>query len=378
MPQRDVVVVGAGPAGISAALALRDVGVGALVLDRAEQVASSWRSRYDRLRLNSPRGLSHLPGRRFPAGTAKFPTRDQVVEYLDGHAREVEVQLGVHVDRIAPDRGRWIVHTSGSEIRTRQVIVATGYERQPLTPDWPGRESFTGRLLHSGDYGNPEPYRGARVLVVGAGCSGMEIAYDLVEGGAAKVCMAVRTPPNIVLREGPGGLPGDYIGLTLMRLPVRFGDWLANVGREHDLGDLSEYGLPVPQEGVFARMKRLGVAPAVVDRPVIEAIKDGRIEVVRGVESLDATGVNLSGGARVEPDAVICATGYRAGLEPLVGDLDVLDSRGVPNAMYARPAAPGLRFLGYVRRPAALGYMATEAKRAAKAIARELREATVA
>ena len=106
---------------------------------------------------------------------------------------------------------------------------------------------------------------------------------------------------------------------------------------------------------------------------MIEAIKAGRIEVVRGVESLDADGVSLSDGARVEPDAVVCATGYRRGLEPLVGHLGALDARGLPRAVGAEPAAPGLRFIGYVPRPGMIGQSAKDAKRAAKAIARELR-----
>jgi hypothetical protein len=95
---------------------------------------------------------------------------------------------------------------------------------------------------------------------------------------------------------------------------------------------------------------------------------------VRGVESLDATGVELNDGARGEPEVLICPTGYRRGLEPLVGHLGVIDERGRPNAVGRRPAAPGLRFIGYVPRPAGLGYMAKETKRAAKAIAGELRD----
>ena len=206
--------------------------------------------------------------------------------------------------------------------------MATGYENEPVIPDWSGREHFKGRLLHSREYKNPEPFHGQQVLVVGPGCSGMEIAYDLAEGGAAKVWLSARTPPNIMLREGPGSFPGDMIAVALLRTPVRFADAFTRFGRRMDLGDLTEYGLPIPDEGVFARMHRLGVAPAIVDKEVIEAIKAGRIEVVRGVESLDATAVQLADGERVEPDAVICATGYRRGLEPLVGHLGVLGERG--------------------------------------------------
>jgi hypothetical protein len=229
--------------------------------------------------------------------------------------------------------------------------------------------------MHSSEYRNPAPFKGKRVLVVGPGCSGMEIAYDLAEGGASTVWLSARTPPNIILRAGPAGLPGDIVAVALLRVPPRISDPFARFGRKQDLGDLTEYGLPVPDEGVFTRLRRTGQAPAIVDPEVIGAIKDGRIEVVRGMESLDETGVELADGGRVEPDAVICATGYRRALEPLVGHLDVLDERGLPRARGSMPAAPGLRFIGYVPRPGGLGYMGKESRKAARAIARELRAA---
>src|SRR5215218_6716025 len=183
---------------------------------------------------------------------------------------------------------------------------------------------------------------------MGPGCSGMEIAYDLAEGGASKVWLSARTPPNILLRTGPGGLPGDVIGVTLLRVPPRISDPVARFGRKQDLGDLTEYGLPIPAEGVFTRLRRTGQAPAIVDVEVIDAIKDDRIEVVRGVASLDETDVELADGARVEPDVVICATGYSRVLEQLVGHLGVLDEHGMPRSLAEKAPAPGLRFIGYV------------------------------
>jgi cation diffusion facilitator CzcD-associated flavoprotein CzcO len=369
----DVVVVGAGAAGLSAALALKDLGLRPLVLERGDGVATSWRGRYDRLRLNSARWFSHLPNRPFPDGTPTFPSRDQLIAHIERHAREpgLEFLFGAQVERIEHRDGAWVALMKGGVVRARQMIVATGYDRSPRIPDWPGRDRFQGRLLHSAEYRNGESFRDRRVLVVGPGSSGMEIAFELAERGATQVWLSARTPPNIFLREGPGGLPGDVIAQVMLRFPVRLADAVARFGRRMDVGDLAEYGLPVPDEGVFARLRRLGVAPAIVDREVIDAIKARRFEVVAGVESLDACGVNLAGGERVEPDAVISATGYGRGLEPLVGHLGVLGDDGLPKALGERPAADGLRFIGYVPRPGMLGYAAKEAKRAARAIARE-------
>jgi hypothetical protein len=224
-------------------------------------------------------------------------------------------------------------------------VVATGYENKAVIPDWPGRESFTGMLLHSSEYRNPATFQGRDVLVVGPGCSGMEIAHDLATGGAAKVWLAVRTPPNILLRASPGPVPNDVVGVALLKLPTKFADKVTRSGQRSDLGDLSEYGLPFPEEGVFARIARHGGEPTIVDKEVIEAIKSRRF----------------------------CATGYQRNLEPLVGHLGVLDGHGVPHAVGGKEAAKGLRFIGFVPRPGALGYIAKEGRLAAQAIARELR-----
>ena len=375
MAEHEVVVIGAGQAGIASALALKDRGIAAIVVDEADQVASRWQGRYDRLRLNSSRPTSHLPGRPYPKGTPMFPTRDQVVEHIQGHARDagLELLLGTRVERLSRGNGGWTVETGNGELGARQVVLATGYEDEPLVPDWDGRESFAGDVIHSADYRNADRFESRKVLVVGPGCSGMEIAHDLAMGGAAKVWLAVRTPPTIISRAGPGGLPGEWIGMALLYFPTRFADAFARFGSRQDFGDLNEYGLPVPEEGLMTRFRRDGTVPSIVDSEVIDAIKEGAVEVVGAVESLDSTGVALADGSRVEPDAIICATGYRRALEPLVGHLGVLDYRGRPAIAAPKPAAAGLRFVGYTSRPGALGFMSRQAKRSAKAVARELR-----
>ena len=289
MSERQIVVVGAGQSGLSAALSLKDVGLDPLVLERADAVASAWRGRYDRLKLNTWRAHSHLPDRPFPKGTPTFPARDQVVRHLERHAAEegLEFRLGTEVERIDRDGDRWLVTTREDNIRSPQVVVATGYENDPFVPDWPGRDRFEGELLHARDYKRPAPYAGKRVLVVGPGCTGMEIAFDLAEGGAAKVWLAARTPPNVMLREGPGGVPGDVIGSVLLHTPVRFADWFAHFGRPHGPRR------PDRARASGARGGRvLAVAPARAwrrrssTRTSSRRSRTGAIEIVRGVESL--------------------------------------------------------------------------------------------
>jgi cation diffusion facilitator CzcD-associated flavoprotein CzcO len=374
MTEHDVAVVGAGPAGVSVALSLRDRGLHPLLIDRADHVASSWRSRYDRLKLNTGRPFSHLPNRPYPKGTPMFPTRDDVIAHLDRHAGEdgIELRLGTQAQRIERTHGGWRVRTSTGDVDARQVVIATGYQNTAYVPQFPGADGFTADLLHSSEYRNPDPYQGRRVLVVGSGSSGMELAHDLATGGAAKVWLAVRTPPNILLRSLPGGLPGDLIARPLYRLPVRVADAIGRAARRKDLGDLTEFGLPIPDEGTMARVKYHDQVPALVDMEVIDAIRDGAVEVVATVESFDGDKVVLVDGSGLDPHAVVLATGYRPGLEPLVGHLGVLDAKGKPVVWGEQPAAPGLRFIGYDVRPSLIGYMAKQSRRMAKRIAREL------
>ena len=361
------VVIGAGPAGLATAAQLRRRGVPVLVLERAGAVGSSWRGRYDRLRLNSSRPFSKLPGARYPAGTPMFPSRDQVVAYLEDYARdnELEIRFRTRVERLEPHGGGWCLETSTGDLTADHVIVAAGYEHTFWVPRWPGRDRFERRLIHSAEYQNAEQFRGADALVVGSGSSGMEIAYDLAEGGAARVRLAVRTPPNIIIREPLGPL---LARLVVKLLPTARADRLMSAVRRRKLGDLSAVGLPEPEEGVVSRLKRLGVAPAILDHEVIDAVKEGRIEVVAGVEALDERGVTLADGARIEPDALIAATGYRRGLEAMVGHLGVLGEHGAPVTTVSE-AAPGLRFVGYVPQPGLIGRFGKEARTVAREIA---------
>ena len=373
----DVLIVGAGPAGLAAAAELGRRRISALVLERGESVATSWRRRYDRLRLNTSRWTSNLPHARYPKAAGLFPSRDHVVAHLEDYAvrNSIEIGSGTIVERVDRDDHHWTLTTSAGQMTAAQLIIATGHQHTPLIPVWPGRERFSGRLLHSAEYRNPREFHGADVLVVGPGCSGMEIAYDLAEGGASRVRVAVRTQPNIILRQA-GPLPGDVPAALMYRLPPHIGDRQTRLVRRLTIGDLSAQGLVPPKEGIMSRVHREGKAPAILDKPVIDAIKQRRIEIVAAVDSFDVTGVVLADRTRLEPHVVIAATGYTTGLETLVGHLGVLDVSGVPLIHGGRAARPGLRFIGYQPRPAQIGYVGAEATHAAKQITKALKSST--
>ena len=346
---REAAVVGAGPAGLAAAAMLRRAGVDVVVVDKAERVGASWRGHYDRLHLHTVRWLSHLPGYRFSARHGRWVSRDGVVRYLEGYARHhrLDLELGTAVERIDRDGDGWVLRTSRGDLRARHVVVATGYNHTPYLEDWPGRDGFEGELVHASGYRNPEPFRSRDVLVVGSGNTGAEIAVDLVEGGAGRVRLAVRTPPNFVLREA-NGVPSPVPGVLLRHLPPKVVDRVIRAVQRQVIPDLSEHGLPWPERGVYTRIVEDDVIP-IIDVGLIGAVQRGEVEIVSGLVGFEGPAALLADGSRLEPDAVIVATGYRRGLEPLVGHLGVLGENGRPlvHGPETAPAAPGLHFIGY-------------------------------
>ncbi|MFF4266875.1 flavin-containing monooxygenase [Streptomyces virginiae] len=378
---RPVYVIGAGPGGLAAAAALRARGVRAVVVEKSDGVGASWRRHYDRLRLHTTRRLSALPGLPMPRRFGRWVSRDDVVRYLEKYAEfhELELVTGVEVTRIEPagpegegeGEGGWILHASGGrELAAAAVVVATGFNHTPALPDWPGRDAYEGRLLHAREYRNPQPYAGQDVLVVGVGNTGAEIAVDLVEGGAARVRLAVRTAPHI-MRRSTAGWPAQRSGILVRRLPARLVDRLGALVAKASVPDLSAYGLPRPTTGLYSRVKQ-GSIP-VQDVGLIDAVRGGKVEPVAAVEAFDGAEVVLADGSRIAPDTVIAATGYRRALEELVGHLGVLDERGRPCTQGARsPAqAPGLYFTGFSNPISGMfREMAMDAEKIAKAISR--------
>ena len=328
---------------------LERLGVSTVILERSDQVGSSWRSRYDGLRLNTLGWMSTQPGYHGGYGPRHFPTRDEWVRYLEGYAARhaLRIRFDTDVVRIDRDTEGWRVESSDGAFTCRLVVVATGHDREPTIPDWPGRESFTGELIHAAEYRNPEPFRNRDVLVVGPNVTGSELAFFLADGGARRVRVAARTPPNI-LRRCRLGLPLNPTAVLLDHLPARLGDRMAGLTQRLMFGDLSTYGLPRPRLGVVSTNRERRQGP-VIDDGFVGAVKRGDIEIVAGVEALDRADVVLSDGCRIQPDVVIAATGYSRGLEPLVGQLGLLDDAGYPTVLGGdEPSgAPGLHFVGY-------------------------------
>jgi putative flavoprotein involved in K+ transport len=347
--RHEAVVIGAGPAGLAAAAMLVKRGIETVVLERAADVGASWRSHYDRLHLHTIRWLSGLPGKPISRKEGPWVSREGVVRYLEDYAREfgLHVRTGAEVHAVGREGDEWKVESSVGPIRSRWAVIATGFNGRPYLPDWPGTNSFQGELIHSSEYRNAEPYRGKSVLVVGTGNSGAEICVDLVEGGAGDVFLSVRTPPNI-LRRDVAGFPTQALGVVMRKLPVRLVDRMTALAQRVTVGDLSKHGLPRAPRGMYSRAVQDDQIP-ILDVGLIGLLKAERLRVVGAVEGFEGTDVLLAEGDRLRPDAVIAATGFRRGLEPLVGRLGLVGRNGRP-AVHGRethPEAPNLFFIGF-------------------------------
>lgn len=350
---RPVVVVGGGLAGLATLSELRRRGVDAIVLDEAPEIGSSWAQRHDSLRLNSVRWLSHMPGLRMPATWGSWPTRDNMVTYTRAYAgpHRDAIRHGVRVERIsAGDNGSgWIVETDAGRWEAEDVVVATGLYREPELPSWPSLSTFSGRLVHADRYRSPADHEGESVIVVGPGVSGVDISSDLLRRETGELTLSVRTPPNLLPREFHG-IPLQPLSVTNRYSPVAVQNLGGRIIQRLACGDLSRTPLGRSSEGIFSRLERTGVNPAVDDGSFLPAVRSGAIVVVPEVVDLWQGGAVLADGRQFPVDTVIAATGYQTGLQHILDVPGVLDERHRPpqygNANAAL-ADRGLHFVGF-------------------------------
>ena len=346
--ETDTIIIGAGPAGLAVGAVLRRAGVPFVMLERAECVGASWHHHYDRLRLHTPKSHSALPYRPYPSAYPRYVSRQQFVDYLDDYARTFGLQpeFGREVQRVSRDAdGAWNVNTNAGDYRGRCVVVATGFNRVPNTPRWPGQENFPGPIIHSSRYTNAKAFDGSRALVVGFGNSGAEIALDLAEHGV-RCAVAVRGKVNVIPRELLG-IPIVIFSLALRPLPTRVADRLTTLTRRLAVGNLSALGLTKRDDGPLTEVAEGRQIP-MIDVGTLARIRSGDIAVRKGVESFNGNEVRFADGTREQFDAVVLATGFTTGLATMLPDhASLLDAHGRPRACGSETAMPGLYFCGY-------------------------------
>jgi putative flavoprotein involved in K+ transport len=311
--QAEALVIGGGPAGLASSRELTRAGVRHIVLERGRQAGQTWADLYDSLVLHTAGWLSALPGRRFPKGTPRFPTRRDFVTYLQEYADAFSVPLRTNSDVIdlRRDSNLWRARlASGEELTARSVVVATGILSNPYSPQLPGRERFRGRVMHSVEYRRPQPFAGQQVLVIGAGNSGADIAMELAEAGVS-VVIAGRSGVSMVPRT-IAGIPIHYFGFALASLRT---------------------GCP---------------RTPVVGRRLASALRSGIIQWRTTVTEFTDTGARVDNCELMPIDTVILATGYRAAIN-FLGDRVRPGECGFPERQgrVASADQPGLYFVGH-------------------------------
>jgi cation diffusion facilitator CzcD-associated flavoprotein CzcO len=351
MTGSDAIIVGAGPAGLACAATMRAVGLSVTILEKADSVGAVWRRHYDRLHLHTDRGHSGLPGMPMPSDYPAYPSRGQMVAYLESYAARFDIRpvFNAEVSRIHRDGARWYAETAQGPIIAPAIVIATGIADAPYRPSWPGSETFSGRVIHSHEYRNPDPYTGKHVLVVGFGNSGGEIALDLANAGI-DVALAVRGPVQV--------LPRDLLGFPILswailyrRLPARLVDLINAPVLRLAVGNIERLGLRRAAKGPRRMVEEDGRVP-LIDIGTLAKIRDGSIGIRGGIDRFTSDSVVFTG-ARAEPfDAVILATGFRPDLRRLMPDVQgVFDQHGMPIVTGQVTAAPGLYFCGQITVP---------------------------
>lgn len=263
-------------------------------------------------------------------GDGIFVGKDAVVDYLNDYGETLDAPILFDTQVMAVRRvdDVWYLETNIGEFQCTQLIVATGRERQKTIPIWPGMEDFGGKLIHSADFGDPSDYDGKKVLVIGAGNSGSDVLNHLSCANPDKVWISVRHGAA-VLPSRIFGYPMHGLADIFLRMPKWSLDPVFALMQRVFIGDLRRLGLRRHKMGGGSRRLKQGITFA-IDDGFVEALKSYRFDALSKTVGFSHDEVEMRSGRKVQPDVVICATGYRAGLEDVFGHLSALNDKGYP------------------------------------------------
>ena len=359
---KHTLIVGAGLTGLSTAHILRKKGIPVTVLDASDHVAWNWRQRHPALRLNIHRKFAALPGKPAPRSDGPYLRRDTLIRHLEEFAHDLRdcIEAGVTVSGIEQTPNGWRLSAGDRDYETPNVVIATGRDKIPTIPEWKGLERFQGEVIHAANLGDVSRYDGKRVLVVGAGNSGGDVLNHLARHKPRDVRISIRYGPTIAPQR-VFGFPLHRAANLFAAMPLWMVDPAFALTQRLFLGNLKKYGLRSHSVGGGTRMATDGTAFA-IDDGFVAAIKSGRFKVVGEVVEFWDDRVSFDCFRTFDPDVVICATGYRTDLEPLLGHLGVLDDVGIPKSPMGEPVPglPGLWFNGFW--PEFQGYFYSAAK----------------
>ncbi|HEY8970641.1 MAG TPA: NAD(P)/FAD-dependent oxidoreductase [Puia sp.] len=305
----NTLIIGASISGLASAACLQKKNIEYIIIEKQGQIASPWHNHYHRLHLHTSKRFSRLPYKKMAGNYPRYPTRLQVIEYLEDYQREFNINplFSTEARSVRREGDYWITTTNEQTFQSKHLIMATGAYGRPKPVQLKGMETFPGRILHSYDYRTGQDFSGQRVLVVGFGNSGCEIAIDLYEQGAMP-SMSVRSPVNIVPRDILK-IPILEISLLLSHLSPRVADALSAPVVKWVMGDLTRLGLKKPPYGPLQQIQREGKAP-VLDIGTVEHIRKGHIKIYDDIDHVEGRTVCFRDGSREPFDAIVAAIGY--------------------------------------------------------------------
>ncbi|MET0686972.1 MAG: NAD(P)-binding domain-containing protein [Solirubrobacteraceae bacterium] len=345
MSRGNYCLIGAGAAGLGALQVLRDEGFAVDCFERGDRVGGHWHTDYECLHLITPRDSSGFDGFPMPRDYPLFPSRDQMRDYILSFA--AQHGLGAHIrfntavtsarPLDATGLAGWEVTTSDGERRAYDgVIVANGHLWDPFVPEHPGH--FDGRVLHSSEYRNAADLDGGRVLVVGAGNSGCDLAVDAAQAGHethVSVRHGLVFQPKTLLGRPRSELP------LLGRLPIRLQERVTRGLIDVAIGRPERYGLPAPATRNLHRNR------PVVNAQLLHFIHHGRVRVAPGITRLDGRDVHFADGTVRAFDTIVHATGFKATL-PFLDPGLLASADGVPLRVAGMTLPVGLERLYFV------------------------------
>jgi hypothetical protein len=305
-----VCIVGAGPAGLSAARALKRLGIPYDHYERHSDVGGIWdldnpgTPMYESAHFISSRKTSGFFDFPMPDTYPDYPSNRQILQYTrdfaDAYGLREAIRFDCAVQRIEQVDGVWeVTLPDGTQRQYRAVICATGVTWSPRSPEHPGK--FNGEIRHSSTYRDPAEFRGKRVLVVGLGNSGADIACDAAANADAAF-VSVRRGYHVVPKH-LFGIPSDEFGLRGPDLPLRLERPLMQVLLRAILGDLTKYGLPKPDHKLFE-------SHPLLNSQLLHYLQHGDVAIRPDIASLDGDRVRFVDGSSEEIDLVLYATGY--------------------------------------------------------------------
>lgn len=371
LTQTNVLIVGAGISGLATAACLLRQGIEYVIIEKHAQVASAWHNHYHRLHLHTNKRVSQLPYKKFGNNIPRYPSRQQVIDYLNDYQHTFNIQpvFNTMATSIKKEGDYWITQTTSGIFQSKFVVMATGPFGKPKPIALQGMDTFSGKIVHSAAYKTGKEFAEQKVLVIGFGNSACEIAIDLFEQGATPF-MSVRSAINIVPRDVLG-VPVLELSLLMNFLPPRIADLLSAPLVNAIIGDITRLGLKRKPYGPLEQVRREGKSP-ILDIGTIQLIRKGKIKIVGDIDFIEGNLVHFKQSETQSFDAIIACIGYSQDQIKIIEvDYNRFEDLRVSTSRQQYFGKDGLYFCGYYISPTGqIREIAADARKIAKDIRR--------